>query len=47
MVAMAFCRRAADAVMGSRPAAGTTAVLMLALLAFDATAFEGNQQREG
>lgn len=47
MVAMAFCRRIADAVMGSRPAAGTTGMMMLALLAFDATAFEGNQQREG
>ncbi len=44
---MAFCRSMADGVMGSRPAAGTTGVLMLALLAFDAAAFEGSQQREG
>lgn len=47
MGAMAFCKRVADGAMSSRPAAGTTAVLLGALLAFDAAAFEGSQQREG
>jgi GNAT superfamily N-acetyltransferase len=47
MGGMAFLKRMAAGVMGSRPAAGTAAMLLGTLLAFDAAAFEGSQQREG